>query len=419
MTTRLSLRAAALAAVVLLPAAAGATDGYFADGYGIPYKGMAGAGVALRLNALAPATNPAALAGLGDRCDLELALFNPNRDYTVLGVPSGFPGTFGLAPGTVKSDSRYFPVPSLGANWTFGEANALGLAVYGNGGMNTDYRAPTFGTSPTGVDLMQVFVAPTYARRIGGSHSVGVSAILAYQRFRAQGLQAFAPFSTDALHVSDRSHDGSVGYGARLGYLGDWGRLLSVGASYQTRIRMTELKEYAGLFARHGGFDIPASWTVGIAAKPTENVDIAVDVRRVDYSSVGSVGNPMLPNLGQARLGEAGGAGFGWRDMTIYKAGVQWRARDGWTWRAGYSYGEQPIPSAEVLFNILAPGVMEQHATVGLTKDLGQHRALHLSITRAFSKSVMGANPLEAPGQQDIRLRMDQWEAGVGYSFGF
>jgi hypothetical protein len=34
-----------------------------------------------------------------------------------------------------------------------------------------------------------------------------------------------------------------------------------------------------------------------------------------------------------------------------------------------------------------------------------------------FSKSLTGANPLEAPGQQTIELKMNQWEFEVGYSF--
>ena len=109
---------AVLAAALVLAVAAApafATNGYFAHGYGTPYKAMAGAGAALHLNTLAPATNPAAMAFLGPRFDVSIALFNPNRFYTVTGNPSGYPGTFGLTPGQVESDSRYFPVPALGA----------------------------------------------------------------------------------------------------------------------------------------------------------------------------------------------------------------------------------------------------------------------------------------------------------------
>jgi len=89
----------------------------------------------------------------------------------------------------------------------------------------------------------------------------------------------------------------------------------------------------------------------------------------------------------------------------VVKAGLQWQAGPQWTLRAGYSSGNDPIPSSQVLFNILAPGVIRQHVAVG--------------ATRALAGRVTGANPLEAPNQQSITLRMDQWdlEAGVTVRF--
>ena len=67
----------AVAAALVLAAFAApafATNGYFSAGYGTHYKGMAGAGAALHLNSLAPATNPAAMAFLGPRWDASLSL---------------------------------------------------------------------------------------------------------------------------------------------------------------------------------------------------------------------------------------------------------------------------------------------------------------------------------------------------------
>lgn len=415
----LKVLCAALAALGLLPSSAQATNGYFAHGYGTKRKGMAGAGVAFAFDTLGPATNPAATAFVGRRYDVGIALFNPNRDYTVTGAPSGFPGTFGLAPGTVESDSRFFPIPHLGANWRLDDTSSLGLAVYGNGGMNTNYDARTFGFAPTGVDLSQLFVAPTYARKLGSKHALGVTGILAYQRFEAKGLRAFSPFSGAPASLTDNAHSNSFGFGARIGYLGEWSPRFSLGASFQTKVKMGEFDGYAGLFAEGGDFDVPANWTAGVAVKPTDRLSIAFDVQQVLYGDVNSVGNPLLPGLQTARLGDASGAGFGWQDMTTFKGGVEWRSSDHWAWRAGYSFGEQPIPSTEMLFNILAPGVIEQHLTFGFTRGLGQGREISIAVMRALSKSVEGPNPLEAPGQQRIDLRMDQWEFEVGYGFGF
>jgi long-chain fatty acid transport protein len=407
-----------VAAAAILPVSAHATNGYFLSGVGTDHKAMAGAGVALPQGSLAAATNPAGLAFVGDRIDLGLALFNPNRDYEVTGAPSGFEGTFGLTPGKVESDSRYFPIPSAGYSRALGDAQALGVMFYANGGMNTDYPEATFYGTNAGVNLSQMFLGVTYARKLDERNALGVTPVLAYQYFKATGLQSFAGFSSDPDNLTDEGNANSFGAGVRVGYLGRWLPQLAFGASYQSRTWMTPFEEYKGLYAEEGGFDIPSSWVAGIAVTPHPMLDVAVDVQQVRYSEVKSIANPMLPNLMMAPLGDEDGAGFGWDDMTTVKAGVQVRAGNGWTWRAGYSYGQQPIAESEVMFNILAPGVIQQHATVGFSKTLPGGRDVHFALTRAFSHDVTGPNPLEAPGQQDIKLRMDQWDVEIGFGFG-
>jgi long-chain fatty acid transport protein len=138
------LAVAVLALGLVLPGTALATNGYFMHGVGTKSKALAGAGVAFPQDALAAASNPAGMAFVGKRFDAGLAIFSPNREYTVSGTPSGFPGTFGLIPGEVESDSNYFPVPNFGANWDLANDSTFGLSVYGQGGMNTDWPTMTF-----------------------------------------------------------------------------------------------------------------------------------------------------------------------------------------------------------------------------------------------------------------------------------
>jgi len=404
--------------LILTAAEAGfSSNGYFSHGYGTQSKGMAGGNVAFPLSAFAPAINPAGLTQIGKQVDFGLGYFSPQRQYTVTGNPSGYPGTFGLAPGTVESGSTSFYIPSLASSSSLSGGHHLGLAAYGNGGMNTDYQAPTFGFAPTGIDLSQLFVAATYAREFAGAHSLGISGLFGWQRFKAEGLNAFGMFSSDASKLTNNDYSTATGFGARIGYYGKFMRILSVGASYQTKMAMSEFSDYAGLFAEQGDFDVPASWSVGAAVSATPTLTLAAEVQQILYSGIKSINNPMLPNLQQALLGNDGGAGFGWEDMTVFKLGAQVTPLPTWTLRAGYSYGKQPIPESEVLFNILAPGVVEQHATFGLSKTLIPTLQLHFSIMYAFTNTVSGANPLEAPGQQTIELQMDQLEAEFGLSF--
>ncbi|MFC1492608.1 OmpP1/FadL family transporter [candidate division KSB1 bacterium] len=401
-----------------------ATDGYFSHGYGTKNKSMGGIGVAMPLGPMAPAANPASLFFLDNSYEISIALFSPFRDYTITGNPSGYPNTFPLTPGKIESDSKFFIIPSFSANWRIDEKSTFGLALFGNGGMNTDYDTKTFNhpmltvTQPTGVNLSQMFAALTYAREFVEDHSFGVTGIVAYQWFKATGMQAFGGYSSDAMNLTDNDNSKSFGFGARFGYMGRLSSKFSVGASYQTKMFMSEFEEYAGLFAEQGDFDIPSNWTVGFAVHPNEKFSFAFDLQQIKYSEVNSVGNLMNPQqMAQGvALGSDNGAGFGWQDMTVFKLGSQYVLDDEWSFRAGYSFGEQPVPDTEVMFNILAPGIIEQHLTFGLSKMFGD-REFNIAVMRAFSKSVTGANPMEAPGQQDIKLRMDQWEFEISLGF--
>ena len=423
-------RIAAVAALfALIAAPVLATNGYLIHGIGTRAKALAGAGAAYPQDALAAATNPAGMAFVGKRYDIGLGIFNPNRQYTVTGNPSLALGTFGLAPGTVESDSKYFFVPNFGAAWERAGGNStLGLAVYGQGGMNTDYPTNTFFLSqPVGVDLSQMFIVPSWATKLGsGQHSIGIAPILALQFFEIQGIQAFGQFSSDPTRLTNNGHDQSMGFGGRIGYLYKGATGFSFGLSWQSEIDMDEFSDYAGLFAGAGDFDIPSNWVAGIAFETAGGSVFMLDYQQINYTDVPAVSNGLFPALGLAfmgnpagLLGAPAGPGFGWEDMSVIKAGYQWGSGAPWTWRLGVSSGDQPIQPTEVFFNILAPGVMEEHFTFGFSRKSGGGGELNFSFTYAPSVSVSGPNPLEVPGLQSIELEMDQLDIEIGYSWGF
>jgi len=371
---------------------------------------------------------------------LGVSLFSPRRSYDIKGNPTPPPEgcqqmgncPFGLAPGKEDSDSEYFVIPSIGYNYMLTDHSAIGISVYGNGGMNTDYDTNTFNLNPglpsyekdpTGVDLMQLFIAPTYAHKFADKHSFGITPIIAMQRFEAKGVQVFGEMgmSEDSDNISNNGHDTSWGFGARVGYLGQLTDKFSIGASYQTEIDMDELDDYAGLFAEQGDFDIPQNFTLGFVFKPVPAVRFAFDWQRIYYSDVDAIANPMMNSAGTGLYGPLGsndGAGFGWDDMDIFKFGLEWERTEKWTYRFGYSYSDdQPIPDSEVMFNIIAPGVIEQHATFGFTRTFDSQNELNFAFMYAFENDVEGPNPLDPA--QTIKLEMDQWEVSLGYSWVF
>ena len=392
-----------------------ATNGYFAHGYGTIDKGMAGAATAYSQDAIAAATNPAGMAFVGNRADLGIELFSPRRKFTVSGSGEPQPGTFYLLEGTRQSRSEYFPIPQFGYNRVLDDRHTLGLTIFANGGMNTDWSGADGGpffAGEAGVDLAQLFVAPSWTRRLGADQAIGVAPVFVWQRFEGKGVGSFAPFSADPEALSNNGKDDSFGYGLQLGWQGQLGPTLRGGLSWRSRIRMQEFDRYAGLFAEQGGFDIPQMVNVGLAWSGLADHWLLLDVQHIRYSEIDSVANALLPNLVTARLGDDDGAGFGWEDMTVVKLGWQWRQDDRRTWRAGISYGEQPISTSEVLFNILAPGVQEWHFTGGFSRRLDNGRVVSGMAFYSPEKSVRGANPL-GPGQ-DIELSMVQF--GVSFS---
>lgn len=397
-----------------------ATDGYFSIGYGTKNKGMAGAGVALFSNSLIGG-NPAGNVFLGKEISFGVGVFAPMREYTISGNPTGAP-YFGLTTGTVKSDKPVFFIPSIGGNWMINKTSAIGFSVYGNGGMNSSYPTPTYNdprvsvTSPTGINLSQLFLEITYSVKIVKNHSIGISAIGAYQMFEATGLQAFMGMSSDMAKLTNNGSDNSFGYGVKIGYLGKISDRLNVGVKYQSEIFMTKFKEYAGLFAEQGGFNIPSNITVGLAYKASKELTFALDAKQIRYADVKSVSNP-LTNNPLDLLGTDNGSGFGWKNQMIFKLGMEYAPyRSDWVYRAGYSYAMQQIPEDQMMFNVLAPGVSQNHATVGFTRKLSKKgNGINLSLMYSPSSSVSGPNNMDPA--QTIELKMSQFELELGYTF--
>ena len=159
---------------------------------------------------------------------------------------------------------------------------------------------------------------------------------------------------------------------------------------------------------------------------------ITADIQHLFYSDTEGVGDPGTTRLptqcmpsapftsapvaaGPGCLGGHPGLGFGWEDMTVLKLGYTWSGNNGWTWRVGASYGNQPIQEEDVTFNIIAPGVVEQHYTFGFSKKLASGKEASFALMYAPEKCVSGPD-LFTPGQT-VELCMDQIALNAGLTF--
>jgi long-chain fatty acid transport protein len=428
----------------LSPAVSNATNGLFQPGYGARQLGIAGSGIAFPQDAMISAINPAGVVFAGKHRDIGITLFSPSREYTVSGnsppPPSGFPPYAGP---TVESESTLFIIPDLSFSWQpHGDTSAIGLAIYGNGGMNTDWLASdtpfgvgTFAAAAvpgadtrTGVDYAQLFVNLSYSRKFSNdSASWGVSAIGNASRLRMRGLAGFSPFSLDPANLTDNGHDVAYGIGARLGIQARVSDSVSIGASYQTKIS-NEYDDYAGLFPNGGELDIPATAQVGLAIE-TGPGTFTGDIQYIEYSGSDAIGNtsttlttgcvpsapftPFPTASGASCMG--GNMGFGWEDMTVFKFGYTWDTSSSMTWRVGASFGDQPVQEQDVTINIIAPGVMEEHFTFGFSKKLESEKEFNFAFLYAPEQCVSGPD-LFTPGKS-VELCMEQISATFGLSF--
>ncbi len=446
-------------ATLLLTTPLWATNGYFTHGIGSKNKAMAGSGLAMPEDAISLANNPAAILSNADKIDAGVAIFSPARHYKSSdSLANGQDGAFTIGPNDIDSSKNYFYIPNVAATWKLNDRSAWGIAFYGRGGMNTKWEGGTatfdpdgpgpapvltfpgtyghgvFGGNGTaGVDYSQAFLDIGFAHKSGDILTWGASFIGVMQVFAARGIGTFAQFTKTFAesggaefpqNLSNNSHDQSYGFGGKFGIQMDFSPRWAFAVSYQTEIGMSDFDDYADLFAEGGNMDIPGALKAGITFRPNEGLALNFDIEQVYYSNIGAIGNPMsnlfdCPTLGgsdiESCLGGKRGGGFGWDDMTIYKIGGQWSSGNDWTWRAGYSHGDQPIGETEVMFNILAPGVIEDHITFGFTRGLSSGNEYSVALMYAMNKKVSGTNPFDPT--QTLSIDMDQWE--VEFSFGW
>ena len=339
--------ALALACAALTPVAH-ATNGYMSHAYSPTAKGMAGAGeAALPQDTLSIVGNPAAANQIGRRADAGLSWFSPQREYRGL-TPDAATGAFapiGGGPdgtGTVESENTDFLIPGFGYSQPIDDRSAFAVALFANGGMNTDFRSSdtfmqlgTFGGNNTlanppayqppdpragmqvpgttregggnaGVNLEQLGFSFAYSRAVTDNLSLGASVLVGYQTIEVKGVGAFQGFTqtftqsmiasqtmsgVSPANLTDNGKDSSWGYGFQVGGLWDVNPMFTVGASYRTKMYMGKFDKYSDLFADGGDFDIPAVGTIGIALRPNDQLSLAFDVQQIWYSDVDAVAN--------------------------------------------------------------------------------------------------------------------------------
>jgi long-chain fatty acid transport protein len=417
----------------------------FLIGYGAKSRSMGGVGIGYTQDAIGNAMNPAGITSLkvdAMRLDMGAMLFYTPRSVT---LPDSRSGPTAGDPITYDSGSNLFVIPSMGGLYKFNRKVTMGFSFVGSGGGSTRYTklAPNgfnffnpegrTGVSDTlGVNLFQAQMAMSLAYKVNKKHTIAASPIIGIQTFRAYGLGLFKPLSGPGGGdlLSNNGNDWAYGAGVRFGWQGKLHKNLTVGATYASKIYMTEFDEYEGLFAEQGNFDSPANFGLGFAFNLTKDLVLAFDWQRVQYSDLPAVNNPIEAlNTPEGFLGEDEGAGFGWEDQDIYKLGLKYRYNKEWDFMLGWNYGEAPMPKDQLLFSALAPAVTEHHLTLGSTYKPKNNMEWTLAYVHAFKNTEKGlaesggqfdqffpdGDPITGPGITELEMRQDSLELTFTY----
>jgi long-chain fatty acid transport protein len=146
------------------------------------------------------------------------------------------------------------------------------------------------------------------------------------------------------------------------------------------------------------------SW--GIAYKGFANTLLALDLRYFDYADTELFGQKVVDG------------GLGWRSVFAVALGGQYQATDRLTVRAGYLYNTNPIRGVTTLFNVQAPGIIQNTFTVGASYQLTDNVTASLAWMHGFRNDIQGPI-LQLPGSS-VRLdaQLDTLWMGVNIKFG-
>ena len=255
------------------------------------------------------------------------------------------------------------------------------------------------------------YFAPGIQHQFSDSGILGVSAIVAYQRYSAAnlGLLSASSLGEDVGIYSGFQpyQESGYGMGVRLAVHQEVIGGLSLDAGFQSRIDMEEFAAYRGVYSNPADLDIPARASVGLAFQASERSWLNVAVERVMYSDISAFPSQHLPNRFLSLLGDSTSPNFDWEDLTVYSVGYTWTDGKDQEWRVDLSTRTQPSPSSRLLDQALS-GDLASHAMIlGYSRRTGDRSRLNFNAAfapseYAFGGSVLGVTTEELDQQIEV-----------------
>ncbi|WP_282056368.1 OmpP1/FadL family transporter [Maribacter luteus] len=371
---------------LIFATAALAQSGHIMQGVGAVNMSMGGAATAQPLDISgALQWNPASISTFDDKIikfDMGLFFSSPQLYSTVPEFDGEGQPTGNFFSGTTEDDRGVSPMPALAMVWgkegskhTFG-ASAFGISGFGvtfpestSNPINMPQSMGGFGAIESDYILLQIGF--TYAYEISERFSVGIEPTMNYATLELMPNPTANPSQTAGYPSTDKAT--ALGFGAQFGVFYDSGKGFKAGASYKTTQSFGDFEfDNTYLDGSTGtndfNMDYPAIYSLGLGYS-LGNVDLALDYRMVDYENTDG-----FSTTGWTETASV--AGFGWENISIISAGIQYKGIDRFPIRLGYTYSSNPINDEVTFFNIPATAVIKNAYQVGFSYEINDNFSL-------------------------------------------
>ena len=249
-----------------------------------------------------------------------------------------------------------------------------------------------------GTSFDRQYFSPGIEHQFADGSVLGVSAIIAHQRYSAASLgltAASRPGDSPWMPTTYApQHESGYGTGVRLALHQEVVEGIALGAGYQSRIDMEEFASYRGVYAQAADLDIPARASVSLAFQATERSWLNVAIERVMYSDISAFPSRYLPNRFLSLLGDSSSPSFDWNDLTVYTVGYTWSDGADQEWHVDLSTRTQPSPSSQLLNQALKGDLADHALVVGYSRRTGERSRLAFNAAYAPSEFVFGGSVL-------------------------
>lgn len=386
--------------------------------------GMGAVGVSYPQDTLSAAYNPAGHADIPDRVDFELNYGRDKGSATVYGNRSP------AAPLVNGNFNAYHTKealsPSFGIVKHFCYKNfelSAGFIAFNRTYSKTTYERPfpLLGTSNLGMEYIQETFAPVLAAKYC-NHSIGIAINYNVQRLKANGIQNFdnLRFSSSPGNVTNRGYSYSNGVGFMIGWKWDIIPSLSVGVAFQPTCSMNHFGKYKGFLAQKGLLKVPPIGNAGVTWRFVPCASATFEVQYLGWNRCRSLNNPLQPNFLTSRLGDASGAGFGFRSQWVYRFGADWDYSDKLTLRAGCRFAKATVTPANTAVNLLTCDPVGNYVMTGFSYRPSCKSEISFYYALGLNRLVKGRGSIPLLlGGGEVNLRQEKNAFGLAYGYNY